>query len=178
MTAVTARRPQFCCPLNTDQLTIWGMLARSLLACLLVIAMGCENHTVQSAAPTHTPRIVALPTATEIFNLRSKCAELGDKILENNFVGRALTQEVKSHYNPETNRCYVELDVHAADLSKYEEYENSRYLFDGQTKDMLASSRQEKGVKSGSIYDPDDVTAGYDKANAMIDSRMADGRKQ
>lgn len=154
------------------------MLARCLLSCLIVIAIGCGNRTVQSAAPTPTPRLVALPTATEVFNLRSKCAELGDKILENNFVGSALTQEVKSHYNPETNRCYVELDVHAAILDEYEKHPISRYLFDGQTKDMLASSKQEKGVLSGSIYDPDDILAGYDKANAMIDSRMADDRKK
>lgn len=153
------------------------MLARFILSCLLVVAVGCENKTVHSAAPTPTPRLVALPTATEVFSLRSKCSELGDKILENNFVGNALTQEVKSHYNPETNRCYVELDVHAADLSQYEEHPISRYLFDGQTKDMLASSKREKGRNSGSIYDPDDIMAGYDKANAMIDSLMADDRK-
>jgi len=54
----------------------------------------------------------------------------------------------------------------------------SRYLFDGQTKDMLASSKREKGRDSGSLYDPNDIMAGYDKANAMIDSRLADDRKQ
>jgi len=154
------------------------MLARFLLSCLALMALGCENKTVQSAVPTPTPRLVALPTATEVFNLRSKCAELGDKILENNFVGSALTQEVKSHYNPETNRCYVELDVHAANLDEYEKHPISRYLFDGQTKDMLAHSKREKDRNSGSIYDPDDIMAGYDKANAMIDSLMADNRKQ
>lgn len=105
---------------------IRGMLARFLLSCLLLIVIGCESKTVQSAAPMPTPRLVAPPTATEVFNLRSKCAELGDKILENNVVGNALTQEVKSHYNPETNRCYVELDVHAANLDEYEKHPISR----------------------------------------------------
>src|SRR5436309_9549587 len=120
------------------------MLARFLLCCLLVGAIGCQNRTAQSAAPTPTPRLVALLTASKVFNLRSKCAELGDKILENNVIGSALTQEVKSRYNPETNRWYVEVDVHAADLSKWDEHPISRYLFDGQTKDMLASSKREK----------------------------------
>jgi len=35
----------------------------------------------------------------------------------------------------------------------------------------VASSKREKGRDSGSLYDPNDIMAGYDKANAMIDSR-------
>src|SRR3990172_1063562 len=61
--------------------------------------------------PTFQP-----PTATEVFRLRSECAKLGEKILENNTVGSAVTQSQVSHYDPQTNRCYVELTVQTADL--------------------------------------------------------------
>jgi hypothetical protein len=153
------------------------MKARVLVTCMLVCTIGCENRTAQSAAPTPTPRLFALPTAGEVFNLRSKCAELADKILENNFVGSALTQEILSHYNPETNRCYVELDVHAADLSQYAKHPISRYLYDGQTKDLLVSATNDKGTKTGHIFNGD-IFADYDKATARMDSLMADDRQK
>ncbi len=173
----TEKPPQFCCLVSSEQLTIWGMKAGFLLTCMLVSATGCETRTAQSAAPTPTPRLFAVPTASEVFNLRSKCAELGDKILESNFVGSALTQEVLSHYNPETNRCYVELDVHAADLSQYEQHPYSRYLYDGQTKDLLVSATNDKGKKTGHIFNGD-IFADYDKATARMDSLMADDHQK
>jgi len=50
------------------------------------------------------------PTATEV------CAELGEKIMEENDIGMALSQV--SRYDPRINRCYVELIVVAADVTK------------------------------------------------------------
>lgn len=140
--------------------------------------LGCTSQAAQKAAPTPPPRLYAMATASEVFALRSKCAELADKILENNIIGNALTQDVKSHYAPDTNRCYVELDVSAADLTQFNEHPYSRYLYDGQTKEILATSKREKDLKTGMIFVPNDMLAGYDKANAMIDSLMADDRKQ
>ncbi len=115
------------------------------------------------------------PTATEVFNLSSKCAELGEKIMEGNAIGIALAQSQISHFDPKTNRCYVELDVHMADLSKFDD-DNGRYLYDGQTGEMLAWSRSTRGKKTGFVVGPG--AGGFDAANTKIDDLMADDRKQ
>jgi hypothetical protein len=89
-----------------------------------------------------------LPTATEVFNLRSKCAALGDRILEETTIGIALTKSQVSHYEPRTNRCYVELTIQTADLSKpIDQHYHHRVLYDGQTKEMLAWALIERGKK-------------------------------
>lgn len=136
---------------------------------------------VTSSAALAQERGFQLPTATEVFQLRSACAALGQKILENNFVGTALSQDQVSHYNPRTNRCFVDVTVQTADITKPMEY-FSRYLFDGQTKQMLAFARIEKGKKVGMVYDHQHQTTnldndGWDDASAYIDAMMADDRK-
>src|SRR5207253_8552320 len=68
----------------------------------------------------------ALPiSATEVFNLRSKCAELGEKIMKNTVIGDELKKEQLSHYEPKTNRCYVRLTVWKANLGKRSEEHTS-----------------------------------------------------
>jgi hypothetical protein len=121
--------------------------------------------------PTHQP-----PTATELFNLRERCARLGEKIMSENVVGVALTQSQKSRYDPRTSRCFVELTVQAIAM-------DSRYLsvslFDGQTKEMLASLRIDKeGKKWGMVFDrahpPGPLTnAGFDHASDYINKMMS-----
>jgi hypothetical protein len=69
----------------------------------------------------------------------------------------------------------VELTVHRADLSKYQEY-YARYLYDGQTGEMLASTESKKGVKSAFVKDAPLLQ--FDDANARIDALIADDRKQ
>lgn len=82
------------------------------------------------------PRVVS---AVDEFALRSQCASLGRKILEGNVIGPALTQRQVSHYDPDSNRCYVELDVQTADLNlPQEQSTRARYLYDGQTTQFLA----------------------------------------
>jgi hypothetical protein len=122
------------------------------------------------------------PTATEIFHLHSECAALGQKILDENVIGRALEQSQTSRYNPVTNRCYVELVVQSADLTKPMKI-FSQYLFDGQTGEMLASLKVENGQKSGTVFDRNHQTttyanAGWDDAQDYINAMMADDRKQ
>jgi hypothetical protein len=122
------------------------------------------------------------PTAAEVFQLRSLCARLGQTILEGNVIGSALAQEQVSHYDPRTNRCYVELTVHTADLRRSDDYVN-RVLYDGQTEEMLAFTKIEKGnKKAGMVFDKqhgigDLKNAGWDDASAYIDKMMADDRK-
>ena len=115
-----------------------------------------------------------VPAAAEIFALRSKCAELGEKLLAGNIIGNALTQSQISHYNPATNRCYVELDVHMADLDKFDEY-NTRNVFDGQTGELLARVENKKGKQVAFLKDG---PYAYDIALHTIQSLMEDNGKQ
>jgi hypothetical protein len=118
-----------------------------------------------------------------VFNLRSKCAALGDRLLEETTIGIALTKSQVSHYEPRTNRCYVELTIQTADLSKpIDQHYHHRVLYDGQTKEMLASAQIERGKKSGMVFDKQHratslANAGWDDAGAYIDAMMADDRK-
>ena len=51
-------------------------------------------------------------TPVQVFDLRGKCQAIVDKDVEDlaiGMVGKALTADVKSHYNPVTNRCYAEV---------------------------------------------------------------------
>lgn len=135
-----------------------------------------------SAAAMAQERAYQLPTATEVFRLRSACTELAEKILEGSLIGPALSQEQISNYNPGTNRCYVELTVHAANLSEYDKHAFGRFLYDGQTKEMLATGQINHGKKSGMVFDKQHHTtdlenAGWDDASEYIDEMMTDDRK-
>jgi hypothetical protein len=92
------------------------------------------------------------PTATEIFHLRSECAALGRKLLNENVRGPALTQTQISRYNPLTNRCYVELTVQTGDKRKGMAHFTDT-LYDGQTVEMLAFTKIENEQKSGMVFD-------------------------
>jgi len=122
------------------------------------------------------------PTATEVFNLRSKCAELGEKIMEKTVIGDALKKDQVSRYEPKTNRCYVQLTVSNADPAKGDDY-FQQYLFDGQTGQVLAAIHREKGVRSGEIpIDPSPLNGNSDElyvdASMFISKMMADDRQQ
>lgn len=107
------------------------MIAAALLLC------SCNNPTGQKQ-PVPTPAF-RLPTPTEAFDLQSKCTALGQKILEDNVIGSALTQEQVSRYDPTDNRCYVRLTVQTADLTTpRENYVKDNFLEDGQTGEILA----------------------------------------
>lgn len=159
------------------------MKALSLIVALLsVLTCACQKPLAPSARADELA--FRKPTATEIFNLRSKCADLGQKILDANVIGIALTQDQVSHYDPKTNRCCVELTVRDADLSKQDHF--SQYLYDGQTQEMLAAIRNDKSGKWGMVFDrqhsspipvPYDAKITYEDALAYIDKKMADERK-
>lgn len=117
---------------------------RTILFSLLALAAaGCASekpaYTASSPSPTKTPtRSFVPPTAEEAYRLQDDCTLRGQKILRDNVVGIALTQEQVSRYNPTTNRCYVRLEVHAKDLTETQKYDWSTYLYDGQTTEILA----------------------------------------
>lgn len=144
---------------------VFGLITICLLA-----ACSSKQHQPSAAiltAPTHQ-----LPTATEVFDLRSRCAKLGQQILDNSVIGSALTQSVVSNYNEKTDRCYVELTVQSADLTQPNQT-MEQYLFDGQTKEMLAVTKDDKGVKSGIVF-KDAGILGFDAVDDYIGKKMAD----
>ena len=113
-------------------------------------------------------------SVTGVPNLRSRCAELGGKILEGIDAPRHPTLSQVSHYDPRTNRCYVEVTEQSG--STYH-----RYLYDGQTKEVLATASTVKGKKEGAIFDkrrnPTGDTHEYFEADKYIDEMMAEDRR-
>jgi len=114
------------------------------------------------------------PTATELFNLRSRCAALGDKFLEDLIVGSAITKSITSRYDPRTNHCYGDVVTRNVDASYY-----LRNLYDLQTAELLAFAKTEKGKKVGMIFNRvsnyrDDT--GFSDANEYIDKIMQEDR--
>jgi hypothetical protein len=124
-----------------------------------------------------TSKPMAPPSATEVFHLRSECEALGENIMGGNIIGRALTQSQTSHYDPATNRCYVELNVNTADLTQFSDY-FSRYLYDGQTGEMLAFTTTDHGKKTSGVFAlrPPSTGDPFLDASSTIDSFMADDR--
>lgn len=157
---------------------------------LLLFLCGCKDtkQVVPLASGDAATPQYRQPSATELFDLQSKCTALGDKIMRENFIGVALTQQQISHYNPKDNRCYVELEVSSADLTTpQDKFISDNYLFDGQTGEMLADTTREGQKRGGmvfdsslqelmeqrkvSMYDPNDV-------GDLIDSFVATDRRQ
>jgi hypothetical protein len=156
----------------------FGWVARlSFPVGLGLLMFFAANNSTNSESQSIKPSVASAPTATEIFNLRSKCAELGQQIMETNNIGIALTQGVETHYDPLTNRCYAELDVSMADMSKFDEY-NSRTLYDGQTKEMLAHIQRKTGQRTAYLKDGGLNTTDFDAAVMKMQELMADDRKQ
>ena len=166
----------------------WFKLVLSIIIFILLIILTNNQIEIKRIKKQdldlHMPqRVYNLPTATEVFHLRQECVALGQKILDNNIVGAALTSSQVSHYNPVTNRCYIQLTTMSANLSN--DY-FSNYLFDGQTGEMLASATKEKGKKEyGSIFsgpakttvsDPSETT--FQSTNDYIGEIMNDDWKQ
>jgi len=106
-------------------------------------------------------------------------------MLEQNIIGSALTQEQVSHYNITTGHCYVKLDVHTADLNTpRDKFITSTYLYDGQTKDLLASTDVHGEKRTGMLFSDDlkklskdPVIASQDEVRDIIDKFMSEDRK-
>jgi hypothetical protein len=141
-----------------------------------------ETSKPKSAQPPASNR---LPTASEVFELRTKCAALGERIRDENFIGSALAQEEVSRYSPEANRCYVRLDVHTADLgTPPEKFISHTYLFDGQTRELLASLTAEGGKQFGQLFDDslkemahDPIGPSSNEVTEIINKFMAEDRR-
>ncbi len=119
-----------------------------------------------------------LESVAEEARFRSACTASGQQILAANFIRSAIRQEQVSRYNPRTSRCYVEMQVQT--LDREEQVERfGRFLYDGQTKELLAFAQIKEGKKSGRVFDLTHRTtsfenAGWDDASEYIQTMMAD----
>jgi len=149
------------------------MAARSFGFLLLGIVLGVSAveliHRVRPLAPAPPASVENEPpafqpaSAEQAYRLQDDCVKRGESILDENLIGSALGQDQVSKYNATTNRCYVLLSVHAADLREWEKYDNSSYLKDGQTKELLAwytiKANQQKSFSGFGCNDYDCVAA-------------------
>jgi len=161
------------------------------LTLLVALALvGCE---VNSAAPAPKAALAHSPTATEVFNLRTKCGKLGQELAKLRNVD---ARNVLSNYSIEGNRCYVMIDEVTVPSSRQQRlhglgFHQSRTLYDSQTGEMLARTErstdkdghmQQQGDVPGSpddimadCYTSPDVNEGdcrWSKANSYISSKM------
>ncbi len=119
--------------------------------------------------------------AAQDVHLRSACAASAQQILEGNLIRSALYQEQFSRYSPRANRCYVEIRVQTGELNEHSD-RFGQYLYDGQTREMLAFAQIQNGKKSGKVFDLHHRTtsfenAGWDDASEYIHTMMAGDRR-
>jgi hypothetical protein len=114
--------------------------------------------------------VTTQPSATEVFNLRQRCADGAKKYTEDQ------TGVVYSspHYNVEDNRCYIaERDARFDDSKKAVNPFISIFLIDVQTgKFIVETTNYDDSYKKGEIEGRD---VGYEQAEARIEKLM--GRK-
>ena len=155
------------------------MTVTLVLAALALMSVGCIGCTRDKApmptpsAPVKakTPSFVP-PTAEQAYRLQDDCSRHGEKILRENIIGPVLTQEQVSRYNATTNRCYVRLDVHAKDLSEWDKYDNSTYLWNGQTKELLAHFTHKPNGKTAYLgFGCGDIACVEDKVAACMSGK-------
>jgi hypothetical protein len=108
-------------------------------------------------------------------------------MLEKNAVVDALDQSQLSHYNPQSNRCYVELSFKTANRTDHMIYTDQ--IYDGQTGELLAFRSAQEDCpdgpdckKLGSVFDNHHETSVgrtlYEDASDYIDGLMDDDRKR
>jgi hypothetical protein len=124
-------------------------------------------------------RAQQLPAVGEEARLRAACAAAGEQILAGNVMRSAVYQEQFSRYSAWTNRCYVEMRVQTMPEENADRI--GRYLYDGQTKELLAFAQIKDGRKSGRVFDLNHRTRsfgndGFDDASEYIYAMMAGDR--
>lgn len=147
----------------------------------LAVSLGMTGCSKPPAAPVQQ-RTSRLPTATEVFSLRSKCQQLGETLDQNTVYGSNWSRDLVTNYDPKSNRCYVEM-TDSNDTTK----EYLRNLYDGQTKDLLAFTKTHgdpccRTGSVGKIFMDNNIDTlsdcreggdcGYNKVNDFIDQKM------
>lgn len=73
----------------------------------ILAAQTTSTGTNEPRKKTEPCQASALPTATEIFHLKTECMELGEKLEKNAKIPETAVT-MHSRYDPKSNRCYVE----------------------------------------------------------------------
>jgi hypothetical protein len=132
-----------------------------------------------ASTPGHAQQPVQQPpTATELFNLRSTCAQLGQKLLDKidpQPQAPPIETTQISRYDTTTGHCYVEIDARHTDDNGY----FVRSLFDGKTGKFIAQARKENGSVEGITPRNTDAGPGknYEEANAYINGKMSENHQ-
>jgi hypothetical protein len=151
-------------------------LAKSLVTSALAITAALAVLSLPAAAARAAedarPIVASAPARS--------CAVAGEQILAANILRRAVYQEQFSHYSPRRGRCYVEMRVEVME-SDEDADRFGRFLYDGDTKELLAYAEIKGGTKSGRVFDLDHRTttfanSGWDDASGYIYQMMADDR--
>jgi hypothetical protein len=105
------------------------------------------------------------------------CSVSGEQILAGNAVRAAVYQEQFSRYSPRANRCFVEMRVLTIAADEHAD-RAGRFLYDGETKELLAFAEIRNGKKSGRVFDLNHRTrsfknGGWDDASEYIYLMMA-----
>ena len=144
-----------CTKLNMNRACIFAMTAA------LLTAAGCSSPQAPDPAAKPAKYQNGL-TASEVFNLRTKCSEIVDKLSSDyviGVVGVALTSQVSSHYNPDMNRCYAEVVVtknFSYDYKAHPIPDNYRTtsLYDAQTKNLTLTKMARNHTRMTSRIKP------------------------
>jgi hypothetical protein len=117
-----------------------ALIGGILAACLMPFgSAGCREPQ-----PSERAGEFQKLTATELFNLRSKCADLADRIRDGKIEPGARLK-VTSRYDRGSNRCYADLFIFRLDGPV------DRYLFDAQTREALAETHTLEKRKWGEV---------------------------
>jgi hypothetical protein len=132
-----------------------------------------QKPSTQATSPTRESQLTPSLTgkAQEVLQLRAECEKLGEELLRDVSHGALITVSQLSSYNPKTNRCHVTLTSQHADLSDPQEY-LVVLLYDGQTKELLATYKIERGKKTGLGFKNGEV--GFEATKNYVDEMMKD----
>jgi hypothetical protein len=156
---------------------------RAIAAVTLAAAITLSTcGKLQERIASEPARQQKLPTATEVFNLRTKCAELGRQLdAKQSYDSSDTYRETLSNYSIKTNRCYVTL-TDSSTLSAVRRTHKRIHdvdLYDGQTWELLATTSDGPNGKTGTVSGDSNIEdcssssdCGYSKAQAYIDERM------
>jgi hypothetical protein len=117
---------------------------RNNIAITAIITAGVVALVIQFTPRTHPKAMASAPVArgmsqAELFNLNGKCAQLTEKMENENgshSYDDPLTGDYKSHYNPRTNRCYALITLYKASHVKSDATPDDYWdeiLYDAQT---------------------------------------------
>jgi len=112
---------------------------------------------------------------TDESHLREECTALARRIEKDSVPEPHASETWSFNYNVKYNRCFV-LDS----ISGGSSVDNMNILFDGQTRDTLAVTMVQRGLRTGHIdYPPDSFyvpDGGYEVVQKYIDERMGNDR--